>query len=126
MKRSLGNGLLCILMLWVAVGMPLIHPLFHQHDFKSTGSGRHFCSEEKAHCPESFHTSPDIHSPSHHHHGFCPICHFFSHFGKFLLILTTAALAGLIFVGAIRLSVRFVFTPACLGLSLPRGPPVFR
>lgn len=125
MKRLLGNSLLCLLMLWVAVGMPLIHPLFHHHDLKPAGYGRHFIDDENPASCGSFHADTGIQSPCGHHHGFCPVCHFFSHFGKFLLILAVAGLARLMLLGGIRLYVCFIFTPSCLRLPLPRGPPVF-
>lgn len=125
MKRFAADRLLCALMLWVAVGMPLIHPLFHNHDFLSSQSTPHFCGKEHQACTAGFHANADIDRPSGHQHGFCPICHFFSHFGKFLLLLATAGLVGPVLFGPIRLSISFIFTPSQRVLFLPRAPPFF-
>ena len=125
MKRFLANSLLSVLMLWVAVGMPLIHPLFHSHDSLSSEKTPYFYGNEHRACTAGFQADADIDRPSGHQHGFCPICHFFSHFGKFLLLLATAGLVGLIAVGSIRLSAHFICTLSQLRLCLPRGPPLF-
>lgn len=123
MKRCAADSLLCALMLWVAVCMPLIHPLFHNHDSLSSQSTPHFCGKEHQACTAGFYAHADIERPSGHQHGFCPICHFFSHFAKFLLLLATGGLVGPVLFGPIRLSISFIFTPSQRGLFLPRAPP---
>jgi hypothetical protein len=106
-------------MMWVAVGMPLVHPHFHHHHHESCGRT----------CPEatgaSLSRNPALHSDADRHHGFCPICHFFSHFGKYLFTLGAALLISLAGMGAVPLAAGFGFPAEPLRLCLPRGPPLF-